>query len=113
MAHPTDQTVALHQRYGALIDEAEYATGILSTIDVYRRLDVDLRDAIRVLADQVRREQGRLPTSTINWTVREGALIEAQTALTGDLGRGLRSAALQVSALGAAAGRLVDCVDQG
>ncbi|MEU3613560.1 DUF6415 family natural product biosynthesis protein [Streptomyces sp. NPDC006872] len=110
MAHHTERSAAPHQRYESLIDEAEHATGILPTIDDCRRLTDGLRDAIRDLADQVRRKQDRLPADGIDWSICEQALLGAQGALCGDLGLGLRSAALHVATLGAAARRLVECI---
>ncbi|WP_109000747.1 DUF6415 family natural product biosynthesis protein [Streptomyces rishiriensis] len=110
MTQPTDQTAPAHQRYAALIDEAEAAAGMLPTIDACRRLEDELRAAITDLADRVRREQGRLARDTIDWNVREQALLGAQAALCGGPGLGLRSAALHVATLGAAARSLADCI---
>ncbi|MGW2048511.1 DUF6415 family natural product biosynthesis protein [Streptomyces sp. NPDC001858] len=113
MTHPTGRAVPARERYEALIGEAEHATGILPTIDDCRRLTDGLRDAIRDLADQVRRKQDRLPVGGIDWTICEQALLGAQGALCGSLGLGLRSAALHVATLGAAARRLVECISRG
>jgi hypothetical protein len=111
MTQPTDQTIAPHQRYAALIVEAEAATGILPTIDDCRRIEAELRAAIGPLAEAVRRRQDRLPREGAAWQACEAALLGAQGALFGDLGRGLRSAALHVQTLGQAARALDACID--
>jgi hypothetical protein len=113
MPHHTEQAAPTHRRYDDLIADAEAATGILPTIAECERLASELREAITPLADQVRRQQDRLPRDTAAWTVCERALLDAQGALCGGLGRGLRSAALHVATLGAAARRLVECIDRG
>jgi len=112
MTHPTEQAAIPHQRYEALIDEAERATGILPTIDDCRRLNSDLRGAIGDLADRVRQRQDCLAPDTAAWQQCEQALLAAQAALIGDLGLGLRSAALHVATLGQAARTLGDCIDR-
>ena len=110
MTQPTDQAAPAHQRYAALIAEAEAAAGILPTIDDCRRLEGELRAAITDLADRVRREQDRLARDTIDWNVREQALLGAQGALLGGPGLGLRSAALHVATLGGAVRALAECI---
>lgn len=110
MTHPTDQAAPAHQRYEALIAEAEAASGMLPTIDDCRRLETGLRDAIGDLADTVRRRQDRLPRDEAAWQRCERALLDAQAALCGSLGLGLRSAALHVATLGQAARALADCI---
>jgi hypothetical protein len=112
MAHHTDQAATPHQRYEALIAEAEAAAaGILPTIDDCRRLEAAMLRAIRDLADRVRRRQDRLPRDDAAWQVCERALLDAQAALCGSLGFGLRSAALHVATLGQAARALADIRD--
>jgi hypothetical protein len=110
MTQPTDQTIAPHQCYAALIAEAEAATGILPTIDDCRRLEAAVRDAIGDLAAGARRRQDRLPRDEAAWQQCERALLVAQAALCGGLGLGLRSAALHVATLGQAARALADCI---
>lgn len=110
MDHPTEQGAPPHQRYDALIDEAAHATGILPTIDDCRRLEAELCRALGDLATRVRRRQDRLPRDTDGWQACERALLDAQAALCGGMGLGLRSAALHVSTLGQAARGLADCI---
>jgi hypothetical protein len=112
MTHHTEPATAAHQRYDDLIAEAEAAAGILPSIDDCRRLEAELRAAIRVLAEQVRARQDRLPQEDSTWQACEAALLAAQGALCGGLGLGLRSAALHVATLGAAAKRLADVAAQ-
>ncbi|MFC9286531.1 DUF6415 family natural product biosynthesis protein [Streptomyces sp. NPDC057052] len=109
MNHPTEQAAPPHRDYEPLIAEALAATGILPTIDDCRRLNAALRDAIGDLADQVRRRQDRTPREDAAWQACEDALLRAQGALCGDLGLGLRSAALHVEALGQAVHALAAC----
>lgn len=110
MTHPTEQAAPPHRDYEPLIAEALAATGILPTIDDCRRLNSQLRDAIGDLADRVRRRQDRLERGTADWQACEDALLRAQGALCGDLGLGLRSAALHVEALGQAVRALAACL---
>lgn len=110
MSHPTERTAPTHQRYAALIAEAEAAAGILPTIDDCRRLEAEVRRAIAQLADEVRRRQDYLAPDTAAWTSCERALLTAQGSLLGGLGLGLRSAALHVATLGEAARALVECI---
>jgi hypothetical protein len=112
MTHPTEQTAPPHQRYEALIDEAERAAGILPTIDDCRRLNHELRAAIGDLAGRVRQQQDRLQHGAVAWQAHEDALLGAQAALCGGLGLGLRSAALHVATLGQAARALADRIDR-
>jgi hypothetical protein len=111
MTQPTEQTAPAHQRYEALIAEAEAASGILPTIDDCRRLEAAMCRVIGVLADRVRRRQDRLPRDDAAWQVCERALLDAQAALCGSLGFGLRSAALHVATLGQAARALAAIPD--
>lgn len=113
MPQPTDRaalTAAPEPALAGLIAEAEAATGILPTIDDCRRLRDALRPAIGRLAERVRREQDYLARGTAGWQMCEEALLRAQGVLIGDLGTGLRSAALHVSTLGEAARALDDCI---
>jgi len=111
MAHPTDRTIPAQRReLDDLIAAGLAASGILPTIDECRRLNTDLRAAIGDLADTVRRDQDRLPEASPDWQVREQALLGAQAALCGDLGRGLRSAALHVATLAEQARALAGCI---
>lgn len=110
MNHPTEQAAPPHRDYEPLVAEALAATGILPTIDDCRRLNTELRDAIGDLAGRVRQLQDRLPREVADWQACEDALLRAQGALCGDLGLGLRSAALHVEALGQAVHALAVCV---
>jgi hypothetical protein len=109
MAHSTEHH-AHAQHLDQLIAEAADATGILPTIDRCEELRDQLRAAIGDLADQVRRRLDYTSTGTAEWTGCERALLQAQGALLGSLGAGLRSAALHVQTLGEAAGALADCI---
>ena len=108
MAHSTEHH-AQAQHLDQLIAEAADATGILPTIDRCQQLHDELRAAIGQLADQVRRRLD-YPSGTAEWTRCEHALLQAQGALLGSLGAGLRSAALHVQTLGEAAAVLADCI---
>jgi len=107
MPHPTDRA-APRQTLDALIAEGLAAAGILPTIDRCHELRADLVREIRPLIDKVRNQQGYLPQHTIDWQRCETALLQAQAALCGDLGLGLRSAALHVHTLAEAAALLRD-----
>ncbi|MDF2707055.1 MAG: hypothetical protein K0R62_2707 [Nonomuraea muscovyensis] len=102
MPHHTEQTAPPHRDYQPLIAEALAATGILPTIDDCRRLNAALRAAIGDLAERIRLQQDRTPREAASWQRCEEALLTAQAALFGDLGLGLRSAALHVQTLGEA-----------
>jgi hypothetical protein len=108
MAHHTEHH-GTTQHLDQLIAEAADATGILPTIDRCEELRDQLRAAIGDLADQVRRRLD-YPSDTAEWTRCERALLQAQGALLGSLGAGLRSAALHVQTLGEAAAALSDCI---
>ncbi|MGW0576320.1 DUF6415 family natural product biosynthesis protein [Streptomyces sp. NPDC002920] len=110
MTHPTEHPAPAHQRYAELIADAEAATGILPTIDECRRLTGELHAALRDLADRVRRRQDQLAEGGADWQLCEAALLGAQGALCGSLGLGLRSAAMHVATLGAAARTLAECI---
>ncbi|MER8004737.1 DUF6415 family natural product biosynthesis protein [Streptomyces sp. NPDC094149] len=86
-----------------LIAEGLAATGILPTIDRCKQLRDDLVREVRPLIDEVRQQQSYLPAHTIDWQRCETALLQAQAALCGGLGLGLRSAALHVHTLAEAA----------
>jgi hypothetical protein len=113
MPHHTEQTAPPQPRLDDLLAEAAAARGILPTIDECRRLETQLRAAIRQLADTVRRHQDRLPEDSVAWQACEAALLGAQAALCGSLGLGLRSAALHVATLGERAQALAACVEGG
>ncbi|MFI6032928.1 DUF6415 family natural product biosynthesis protein [Streptomyces sp. NPDC051315] len=110
MPHHTEQTAPPQPRLDELIDQATAAAGILPTIDDCRRLEAQLRAAITPLADAVRRRQDRLPEDSPAWQACEAALLGAQAALSGNLGLGLRSAALHVATLGEQARTLAACL---
>jgi uncharacterized protein YgbK (DUF1537 family) len=109
MAHHTEHH-GTTQHLDQLIAEAADATGILPTIDRCQQLHDELRAAIGDLADQVRRRLDYQASDTAEWTRCERALLQAQGALLGSLGAGLRSAALHVQTLGEAAAALSDCI---
>ncbi|MCX5253679.1 DUF6415 family natural product biosynthesis protein [Streptomyces canus] len=108
MPHSTEHH-GTTQHLDQLIAEAADATGILPTIDRCQQLHDELRTAIGQLADQVRRRLD-YPSDTAEWTRCEHALLQAQGALLGSLGAGLRSAALHVQTLGEAAAALANCI---
>lgn len=109
MPHSTEHQPAT-QPLDELIAEAQAATGILPTIDRCQHLRDELRAAVTDLADQVRRHLDYAATGTPEWTRLESALLQAQGALLGGFGRGLRSAAVHVKTLGEAAAALDDCI---
>lgn len=109
MEQITDRAAA-QQPLDELIAEAAAATGILPTIDRCQQLRDELRPRIASLADTVRRRLDYTATGTPEWTRLESALLQAQGALLGGFGRGLRSAAVHVKTLGEAAAALADCI---
>ncbi|MDH6610361.1 hypothetical protein M2164_005996 [Streptomyces sp. SAI-208] len=109
MNHSTEHH-APAQHHEQLIAEAASATGILPTIERCEELRDQLRAAITGLAEQVRRRLDNPATSTAEWIRCDRALLQAQGALTGSLGSGLRSAALHVQTLGEAAQALAGCI---
>ena len=110
MSHSTEHhTEAQHLEQ--LLAEAATVTGILPTIERCQQLHDQLRAAISPLADRVRRRLDCLSPGTAEWRRFDGALLQAQGALTGSLGIGLRSAALHVQTLGEAANALAQCID--
>ena len=113
MPKPTDRaalTAAPEPALAGLIAEAEAAIGVLPTIERCEQLRNALRAAIGRLAERVRREQGYLADDSAGWQQCEHALLQAQGALCGDLGRGLKSAADHVRVLGEAARALDDSI---
>jgi len=112
MTQPTKRA-APRQTLDALIAEGLAAAGILPTIDRCHELRAELVREIRPLIEDVRRQQSRLSRHTIDWQRCETALLQAQGALCGDLGLGLRSAALHVKTLAEAAQLLRGCVGSG
>ncbi len=112
MTNPTKRA-APRQTLDALIAEGLAATGILPTIDRCEQLRDELRRAMRPLIDNVRQQQAYLASDTIDWHRCETALLDAQGALCGDLGRGLKSAAWHVRTLAEAAQLLQDCIAAG
>jgi hypothetical protein len=109
MEQITDRAAA-QQPLDELIAEAQAATGILPTIDRCHHLRDELRAAVTALAAQVRRRLDAADTGTPEWTRLESALLQAQGALLGGFGVGLRSAAVHVKTLGEAAAVLADCI---
>jgi hypothetical protein len=107
MSQPTDRAAA-QQPLDDLIAEAQGATGILPTIDRCQHLRDELRAAITDLAVQVRRRLDRAPHGSSDWARLDQALLQAQGALLGGFGVGLRSAALHVQTLGEAAAVLAE-----
>lgn len=112
MSHSTEHH-AQAQHLEQLIAEAAAATGILPTIDRCEQLRDELRDAVTELSDQVRRRLDCAAADTAEWKRLDRALLQAQGALLGGLGLGLRSAALHVQTLGEAAAALADCIRDG
>jgi hypothetical protein len=111
VAHSTEQrTTAQQAELDELIAEAKDATGILPTIDRCEEMRDQLRPAVADLADRVRRRQDCLPRGAAAWATCERALLQAQGALLGGFGVGLRSAALHVQTLGEAAEVLAGCI---
>lgn len=111
MSHSTEHhTEPQHAELDQLIAEAATATGILPTIGRCEELRDQLRPRITDLADQVRRRLDYQAPDTAEWTRLEGALLQAQGALLGGFGRGLRSAAVHVKTLGEAAAALANCI---
>lgn len=99
MEHTTDRATR-DQTLDDLLAEAAAALQPLATIEDCRRLERDLRRAVRDLSDQVRGQLAHYPAGSIDWNRRDQALLAAQYTLTGGLGDGLKSAARQVAALG-------------
>lgn len=112
MRHSTEHHPGT-QHLEQLLAEAADATGILPTIDRCVEMRDQLRAAIRQLSEQVRRQQDNAAPGTREWRQYEQALLQAQGALTGSLGLGLRSAALHVQTLGEAAAVLAGCIAEG
>jgi hypothetical protein len=112
MSHPTERPAPLQPaELAELIREGRAATGILPKIDRCEELSIALRRQIRLLSDEVRRRQGYEPSrQTPVWQSCERALLQAQGALCGGLGLGLRSAALHVATLAEAAEVLDGCI---
>src|SRR3954466_5037566 len=109
MTHGTEHQPAT-QPLDDLIAEACDATGILPTIDRCQQMRDELRAVVTGLAAQVRRRLDSADSGTPEWTRLESALLQAQGALLGGFGRGLRSAAVHVKTLGEAAAALADCI---
>lgn len=107
------ERAAPRQTLDQLITEGLAATGVLPTIDRCHELRAELVRAMQPLIEDVRRQQGYLPQDTIDWQRCETALLRAQAALCGDLGLGLRSAALHVATLAEAARLLRGCIASG
>jgi hypothetical protein len=99
MAHPTDRATR-DQTLDGLLAEAAAVDAVLPPIDDCRRLERDLRAAVRELADQVRQQQRHLALGGIDWNRHDQALLAAQATLLGGLGAGLQSAARHVAELG-------------
>jgi PHP family Zn ribbon phosphoesterase len=111
VAHSTEQRATAQQaELDELITEAADATGILPTIERCEELRDGLRAAITDLSGQVRRRLDAADADTEEWMRLEGALLQAQGALLGGFGRGLRSAAVHVKTLGEAAEALAGCI---
>ncbi len=114
MAHPTDPAVPTQRReLDDLIARALAAPVVHPTIADCECMNRELRRAIAGLADTVRRDLERLPPATADWQIRERALLNAQGALCGGLGLGLRSAALHVATLAEQARALAACIPAG
>lgn len=101
------------QHLEQLIAEAADATGILPTIERCHELHDQLQAAIEDLANRARRRLDNPATGAPEWAHCNQALLQAQGALTGSLGSGLRSAALHVQTLSEAAAALAGCIADG
>lgn len=82
-----------------LIEEGLAATGILPPYERLVELDTQLRAAIDTLLPVAQAAADRLNRGTPAWYTRQKAVDEARKALDGNLGIGLRSAALHVAEL--------------
>lgn len=109
MSHSTEHHPGT-QHLEQLLAEAADATGILPTIDRCVELRDELRAAIRELSEQVRHRLDGELEGTPAWRRYDRALLQAQGALTGSLGLGLKSAALHVQTLGKAVEALAGCI---
>jgi hypothetical protein len=84
---------------GALIDEGLAAPGILPTYERLVELDQLLRAAIVKMLPVAQTAADELNRGTPEWYSRQTAIDEARKVLAGNLGAGLRSAALHVAEL--------------
>ena len=82
-----------------LIEEGLAATGILPTYERLVELDEQLRAAIEKLLPVAQAKADKLNRGTPEWYARQTAIDEARKALAGNLGAGLRSAAVHVAEL--------------
>ncbi|MFJ4785182.1 DUF6415 family natural product biosynthesis protein [Streptomyces sp. NPDC088794] len=111
MAHSTEHHSATQQhKLDELISEAYAATGILPTIDDCRRLNEQLRAAIKELADEVRRRRDQMPARSRDWYRCDRLLADTGPLLAEDMGAGLLSAAMHVAELGRHCQMLRDCI---
>ncbi|MEV7034669.1 DUF6415 family natural product biosynthesis protein [Streptomyces sp. NPDC093272] len=111
MSQPTEHTAPPQPvELADLIAEALAATGVLPTIGRCEELRDALVRGMRPLIDETRRKQGYEPAGTATWQRCEAALLQAQGALCGGMGLGLRSAALHVATLAEAARALDGCI---
>ncbi|MEU8756196.1 DUF6415 family natural product biosynthesis protein [Streptomyces chartreusis] len=83
----------------ALIDEGLAATGILPTYERLVELDEQLRAAIDKALPVAQAKADELNRGTPEWYSRQTAIDEARKVLAGNLGAGLRSAAMHVAEL--------------
>ena len=90
----------------ALIEEGLSVTGILPPYDRLIELDKDLRAAVEGLLLEAQAVADGLNRGTAEWWSRQSAIDYARQALAGDLGPGLRSAAMHVAELAHRCGAL-------
>ncbi|MFJ8929195.1 DUF6415 family natural product biosynthesis protein [Streptomyces sp. NPDC102364] len=100
MTQPSQHTATGEATRAALIDEATAATGILPPHDRLVDLAAQLRTELRDLIPVVQARADGMNRGTTDWYSCDRALAGARETLEGDLGVGLRSAALHVASLG-------------
>lgn len=98
MQQPTDRNPT-HQTLNDLIDEGFAAPGVLPTHERCVELNRYLRAAIGDLSLQAREEAAQHDERSRDWYRLHNLVRDADIVLASDLGTGLLSAAIHVSAL--------------
>ena len=98
MQQPTDRN-PIHQTLDQLIGEGFAAPGVLPTHERCVELNRYLRAAIGDLSLQAREEAKRHDEGSRDWNRLHNLVRDADVVLASDLGTGLLSAAIHVSAL--------------